>query len=250
MDWPSVIISLILTAVAYMAFPLIKLLVNGGRFAKNRAHKIALWNSIVLGAIFCIATIAVSEDGTIWNGAPAVLYYWINRSILTDKDAEEYTPTEDQIQKSKKRKNIAFKILKGIGAFVLGIISSEMLLMIILGDSIEGTTALLLTFLVTIPFFALYFWLFTRRDKKKAEESYSPAEESITTRTTASASVSRSPQISDADEKPKAYGNYNVPGSEIALEKHTPQIAFCRKCGNKLTSDSAFCNMCGTKVLK
>ena len=63
MDWPSIIISLILTAVAYMAFPLIKLLANGGRFPKNRAHKIALWNSIALGAVFCIATIAVSEDG-------------------------------------------------------------------------------------------------------------------------------------------------------------------------------------------
>jgi len=73
MDWPSIILSLVLTAVAYIVFPLIRLLINGGRFAKNRAHKIALWNSIVLGAFFCITTIAVSEDGTIWNGAPAVL---------------------------------------------------------------------------------------------------------------------------------------------------------------------------------
>lgn len=87
MNGSSIILSFLLTAVAYMAFPLIKLLTNGGRFPKNRAHKIALWNSIVVGAAFLMMTIAVSEDGTLWNGAPAVLYYWINRSILTDKNA-------------------------------------------------------------------------------------------------------------------------------------------------------------------
>ena len=125
MDWSSIILSLILTAVAYMAFPLIKLLANGGRFPKNRAHKIALWNSIVLGAVFCIATIAVSEDGTIWNGAPAVLYYWINRSILTDKNAQEDTRSNIQVEKSKKNKNVATNVLKGIGALFLSIISSD-----------------------------------------------------------------------------------------------------------------------------
>lgn len=245
MDWPSIILSLVLTAVAYLAFPLIKLLINGGRFAKNRAHKIALWNSIVLGTIFCITTIAVSEDGTVWNGAPAVLYYWINRSILTDKDKEDEVPTKDQVQKGQKRKNVVSKILKGIGAFVLGIISSEMILMIILGDSVEGTTALLLMFLVSIPFFALYFWLFTRRDKKP-DDSYIPTHENATGRTT----VSRPSQISYANENPIIYGNYNGSKGEIVIEKTTPKIAFCRKCGNQLMPDSAFCNMCGTKVFK
>ncbi len=249
MDWPSIILSLVLTAVAYLAFPLIRLLINGGRFAKNRAHKIALWNSLVLGTIFCITTIAVSEDGTVWNGAPAVLYYWINRSILTDKDKEDEVPTKDQIQKGQKRKNVVSKILKGIGAFILGIISSEMILMIILGDSVEGTTALLLMFLVSIPFFALYFWLFTRRGKKP-EESYMPAHENVVAHTTAHNHISRPTQISYANENPTKYGNYNSSGGEIVIEKLNPQIAFCRKCGNKLMPDSIFCNMCGTKVFK
>lgn len=250
MDIPSIMLSLILTVIAYMAFPLIRLLINGGRFPKNRAHKIALWNSIVLGSLFCITTIAVSEDGTLWNAAPAVLYYWINRSILTDKDAEEYTPTEDQIQKSKKRKNIAFKILKGIVAFVLGIISSEMLLMIILGDSIEETTALLLMFLVMIPFFLLYFWLFTRNVKKKVEEAYTPMFEQVPSSPITPIHTTRPPQISYEDEKTKVYDDFNIPSNTIALEKKTLQISYCRKCGNKLIPDSAFCNMCGTKVLK
>ena len=100
----DIVLGILVTAIAYMAFPLIKLLTHGGRFPKNRAHKIALWNSIVLGAVFCIATIAVSEDGTIWNGAPAVLYYWINRSILTDKNAQDEPISKSQAEKTQKRK--------------------------------------------------------------------------------------------------------------------------------------------------
>ena len=158
------VLSVLLTAIAYMAFPLIRLIVNGGRFPKNRAHKIALWNSIILGAGFCIATSAVSESGTVWNCAPAVLYYWINRSILADKDAQDEPAS--QVQAGKVKKNIATNIPKGIGALILGIISSEILLMLILGDSVEGSTALMLVFLVALPISALYFWLLIRLGKK------------------------------------------------------------------------------------
>lgn len=91
-----IIIGILLTAVAYLAFPLIKLLINGGSFSKNRAHKIALWNSIVVGAIFCIVTIEVSDGATAWNAAPAFLYYYINKAILTNKnDAESIEPSSD-----------------------------------------------------------------------------------------------------------------------------------------------------------
>ena len=123
------------------------------------------------------------------------------------------------------------------------------ILMIILGDSVEGTTALLLMFLVSIPFFALYFWLFTRRDKK-TEDSYVPTHENATGRTTVHNYVSRPSQISYTNENPTKYGNYKNSDGEIVIEKLTPQISFCRKCGNKLMPDSAFCNMCGTKVFK
>ena len=247
----DIVLSLLLTAIAYMAFPLIKLLTHGGRFPKNRAHKIALWNSIVLGAIFCIATIAVSEDGTIWNGAPAVLYYWINRSILTDKNAQDEPISKSQAEKTQKRKNTGINILKGIGALLLSIISSEMLLMVIVGDSVEGSTALLLMFLVAIPFFVLYFWLFTRRSKKKEQSSYTPTYKGTSSQTTTPAKITRPPQISYADEKPKNYGNYNVYGSDIALQTSpAPQsISFCRKCGAKLLDGSQFCHKCGTKAM-
>ena len=247
----DIVLGLLLTAIVYMAFPLIKLLANGGRFPKNRAHKIALWNSIILGAMFCITTIAVSEDGTIWNGAPAVLYYWINRSILTDKNAHDEPISKNQAEKAQKRKKIGINILKGIGALFLGIISSEMLLMVIVGDSIEGSTALLLMFLVTIPFFVLYFWLFTRRSKKKEQSSYTPTYKGTSSQPPAPAKITRPPQISYADEKPKNYGNYNVYGSDIALQTSpAPQsISFCRKCGAKLLDGSQFCHKCGTKAM-
>ena len=80
----SLFLSLILTIVAYMAFPLIRLLINHGRFEKKRAKKIALWNSIVVGAFFCILTVS-GDSGSTWNAAPAFLYYWINCAILTSR---------------------------------------------------------------------------------------------------------------------------------------------------------------------
>lgn len=252
MDLPSIILSLLLTAVAYMAFPLIKLFINAGRFARKRAHKIALWNSIVLGAVFCITTIAVSEGGTVWNGAPAFLYYWINRSILTDKNATEKTPSEERIIKSQKRKKSVSRIFKGIGAFLLGVISSEILLLITLGNLLEGTAALLFMLLVSIPFFAFYYRLFTRHDKNKSEKSNKPVIEDVSSCPIPPAHTSRSPQISYANEEPKTYGNYNVYGSEIALsDPPAPKtISFCRKCGFHLTPDSCFCSKCGTAVIK
>ena len=82
----SLLLSLVLTVIAYMAFPLIRLLINHGKFEKKRAKKIALWNSIVVGAFFCILTIS-GDSGSTWNAAPAFLYYWINSAILTDKNA-------------------------------------------------------------------------------------------------------------------------------------------------------------------
>lgn len=84
----SLMINVVLTAVVYMAFPLIKLCINHGRFQRKRARRIALWNSIVLGAFFCILTISGDSNST-WNAAPAFLYYWINCVILTDKTISE-----------------------------------------------------------------------------------------------------------------------------------------------------------------
>ena len=83
--WINLVCSIALTAVAYMFYPLVRLLIHKGKFGKKHAKRIALWNSIVLGAFFCIATSAISDNSTAWNAMPAILYYWINYSILIDR---------------------------------------------------------------------------------------------------------------------------------------------------------------------
>lgn len=67
-----------------------------------------------------------------------------------------------------------------LGLFILGVISAEMILMLILGDSIEGTKALLLMLLVSIPFTVLYLFLYKKSFEKKLRKQsipvYKPAE--------------------------------------------------------------------------
>ena len=76
------LLNLALTAFAYMAFPVVRLIINGGKFEAQRAKKLALWNSIVVGAVFLIAA---TDSGGTWSGGAAILYYYINRALLTDK---------------------------------------------------------------------------------------------------------------------------------------------------------------------
>lgn len=165
-------LGVILTAIVYMAFPLIRLLINGKRFPKKRANKIALWNSIVVGAIFFIATAALSESATTWNVAPAFMYYWINKAILTDKhmDEADQVLSEEDIEKQKRRKKVKSIILKSILSLVLGVITAELLLMILLGNSVQGLTALLLVALFGLVcaggYFCLFFFVFKRKKKE------------------------------------------------------------------------------------
>ena len=84
-------IGIILTAISYMAIPLIALLINNGRFEEKHAKRIALWNSVILGVIFCIITINLSDTNATWNAAPAILYYGINCALLTKKGKKERT---------------------------------------------------------------------------------------------------------------------------------------------------------------
>ena len=77
------IVAVILTAVVYMFFPIVKIITNHGNlFERKRAKKIALWNSIVVGAIFCMVTSVFIGP---WSAAPAFFYYWINSAILTER---------------------------------------------------------------------------------------------------------------------------------------------------------------------
>ena len=82
----NIIVPILLTACSYMFFPVVSMIYNHKRYEKEKAQKIALWNSIIVGMLFCILTIELSENAMTWNAAPAVLYYWINRALLTKDD--------------------------------------------------------------------------------------------------------------------------------------------------------------------
>ena len=51
--------------------------------------------------------------------------------------------------------------------YVAGVVSAEMILMIMLGNSVQGTIALIMTLLCGIPFAALYTYLYRKSFIKK-----------------------------------------------------------------------------------
>ncbi len=81
-----IVLMLLLTAFAYMFVPIIALIANEGRFDKRNAKKIALWNSIIAGVLFFMITTITMPEAT-WNSGAAIVYFWINRAILTGKNA-------------------------------------------------------------------------------------------------------------------------------------------------------------------
>lgn len=105
----DLLLRILFTAVAYMLFPIIRLLLHKGKFDQNRAKKIALWNSIVIGFVFCILTIESSEEGAIWNAGPAVIYYWINRSLLTNRTSHN---SPNNPSSTTTNKNACYKSTK------------------------------------------------------------------------------------------------------------------------------------------
>lgn len=107
-----------------------------------------------------------SSSSSIWEdaitgGIAAVIISGISVLINHKKKKEE---DEEQITTQKKSNDSKFKsIMKKIEIVILSFISSEVLLLIILGDSIDGTRALLLVMIVTIPFYFLYNNIFKKK---------------------------------------------------------------------------------------
>ena len=206
----KLLVSLVLTAVAYMAFPLIRLAINRGKFEKTRAHKIALWNSIVLGAFFCILTSATSKGNVTWNAAPAFLYYGINCAILTDKYATKTTTT------TTKRETPAFDTTTPIEKNTPE--SSDIHINVYdIGQQYRDTGG-----------YKYY--------------SHIPEQNKDTAPVVAENTTTEEPSVT-----PQRHDEKAIPDDVQPVP--TKPILFCRKCGNKLAPDSAFCNKCGTKIL-
>jgi hypothetical protein len=108
MNFGTLLLGLLLTAIVYMAIPVIMLFRNDGKFDKKKAKKIALWNSIILGGIFLIITASTGSGA--WSAGPALLYYWINSAILTGKEAT-YSSWKVLIKaiNSNKRDEVTFQ---------------------------------------------------------------------------------------------------------------------------------------------
>jgi len=90
--------SLLFTIICYMFFPIIRILINKGKFDEEKAKKIALWNSIIIGGIFAVLTI---DAGIQWSAGPAFLYYYINKTVLTKKNCSKENIESTQKEESK-----------------------------------------------------------------------------------------------------------------------------------------------------
>lgn len=95
------VLGILLTALAYLIFPLIYRSKNG-RVCERKAKKIALWNSIICEAIFTIGEMLIGADPTTMGSlfAQGFLFYFIAESMLVDYNLK------DTSSNAKKKKSI------------------------------------------------------------------------------------------------------------------------------------------------
>lgn len=90
-----IVLALFLTVVVYLAFPVIYI-TTVDKVPENIAKKYALINSIAGAAVFMLLRVLTGSDAMGAGGfAPAVLYYFIAKAILTKKE-EKTNPTQKQ----------------------------------------------------------------------------------------------------------------------------------------------------------
>lgn len=103
MDILELGISLLLTIVVYLLFPLIYSYVNG-KVSPKKGRIISLINSIVCATLFCIIRGLISGwDTAVTSLAPAVFYYFIAKLILIDKYIET---DKDKLENSTFSKKV------------------------------------------------------------------------------------------------------------------------------------------------
>ena len=100
----EIVLAFLLTALAYLAFPVGYYMVNG-KVSEKKGKKLALWNSIICEAIFTIGGFAIgvepSTNGTMF--VQGFFYYFIAKKILVDYSIDE----EQQQEKEEKIENVS-----------------------------------------------------------------------------------------------------------------------------------------------
>ncbi|MBQ6922370.1 MAG: hypothetical protein IJQ66_04705 [Clostridia bacterium] len=101
-----IFLAILLTAFVYLIFPILYV-ANNGKVNPKKGKKIALSNSIVCASFFFLITLIIvstSKDG--WGAeiggyslAPAFLYYFIAKAILTDKNLNDDTEKPSETAK-------------------------------------------------------------------------------------------------------------------------------------------------------
>ena len=87
-NFEYIIFDLILTITAYMIFPLVYKLFHKGEISEKTTKIISLVNSIIVGLLFFIIKEALNIGHVATTGGPAFLYYYVNKSILSWKNAD------------------------------------------------------------------------------------------------------------------------------------------------------------------
>lgn len=100
----NLLVSLILTIACYMAYPFIRVKLMKKKYTEETCKKMAIWNSVIVGAIFMVLTI---ESGGVWSAIPAYIYYSINKTLWISKEKKE-TKAEEPIhtKETSSKQNI------------------------------------------------------------------------------------------------------------------------------------------------
>ena len=104
-NFGSIVLDIIITAVAYLLTPFILFYRNKKEYNEQKKKKIILFNSIVVALIFIIIRIILNFEQPVISFAPALLYYYINKAIWLKK--------KEKIEKEEK-KVLHYKVNKKI----------------------------------------------------------------------------------------------------------------------------------------
>lgn len=142
----KILYEILVTLVAYMIFPFIYFYALNGKMSKRKIKLFNFINSIVIMFIFTGVYVFLEKD-TLYTGAPALLYWFINNAIYTkysvidnskinsskpsDKKVKEIHKVEnkskDKEVKMKSKKDNKFVIISICVVLIVAIISGSIL---------------------------------------------------------------------------------------------------------------------------